>query len=182
MSRAIGSADSEFRSGETDLRGIYIGRESPRHGRQSSPGKGRPVMPFYRGEQWLGEAEEQAENRSASQSESKKAQDKQKLDYQQNLRLDNGMIQRWNYDRYDQMRRGINKGVEGPTRPIKSPLFNQGADRNGRQVSQPLPVGLFRGHLLCCRSWSLLRFAPVATLVRLRGGSARKNPSTVVAP
>jgi uncharacterized protein YfaS (alpha-2-macroglobulin family)/tetratricopeptide (TPR) repeat protein len=106
--KAIGSADSEFRSGETDLRGIFVADRI--HGKATVIAReGEARYAFYRGDTWLG-APESGERQQAPPNAP--AEGEQNFDYQQNLREGNSVIQQKNLDFYDQLRRGKNRGVE----------------------------------------------------------------------
>ncbi len=107
--KAIGTADKEFRSGDTDLRGIFVA-DNLRGKATVIARVGDARYAFYRGTEWLGQPQNVPQNRRNVQQQSK--QKKSKLDYQQNLRNQNNIIQRGNYQQFDQLRRGKNKGVE----------------------------------------------------------------------
>ncbi len=104
--KAIGSADSEFRSGETDLRGLFIA-DGVRGTATVIAREGESRYAFYRGETWLGAAEQVGANQQAAPP-----QKKSETDYKQNLFRHNTRMQKSNFECYDQMRRGKNKGVE----------------------------------------------------------------------
>ncbi|TWU38825.1 Outer membrane protein assembly factor BamD [Novipirellula aureliae] len=106
--KAIGSADDEFRSGETDLRGIFIA-DNIRGKATIIAREGNARYAFYRGDDWLGAQDEESQPEAKPSSS---AQRGTQLDYQQNLKFYNGIIQRENFDSYDQMRRGKNQGVQ----------------------------------------------------------------------
>jgi len=114
--KAIGSADTEFRSGETDLRGVFVA--GGLHGMSTIIARdGDARYAFYRGESWLGapadgEVEEKAEADSEQSGLDVNAQGGKDFDYQQNLRSTNSSIQQFNYQQYDQLRRGRKRGVE----------------------------------------------------------------------
>ncbi|MGI9457582.1 MAG: tetratricopeptide repeat protein [Aeoliella sp.] len=106
--KAIGSADSEFRSGETDLRGVFVA-DDVRGKATVIAREGDSRYAFYRGEEWLGApAQDAAQQSQPGDQQEKKSQ----LDYLQNLKLHNERIQKGNWQRFDSMRRGKNKGVE----------------------------------------------------------------------
>ncbi|MDP6439759.1 MAG: MG2 domain-containing protein [Candidatus Brocadiia bacterium] len=103
--KAIGSADREFRSGETDLRGIYVA-DNVRGKATVIARAGDARYAFYRGETWLGAPQDQRRQprRGARKGGA--------LDYQTNLRLQNDEVQIGNVIQFDQMRRQRSKGVQ----------------------------------------------------------------------
>jgi len=106
--KAIGTADKQFRSGDTDLRGIFVA-DNLRGKATVIARVGDARYAFYRGTDWLG----QPQNAPQSKPRQSVPQfNKMNLDYQQNLRKQNNMIQQGNYQQFDQFRRGKNKGVE----------------------------------------------------------------------
>jgi tetratricopeptide (TPR) repeat protein len=105
--KAVGSAEDTFRSGETDLRGLFIADGIRGKGTViARDGKNRYA--FYRGEQWLGapEEERQMEQRLAP------VQEKYEADYRANIKISNQAIQAANVMQFDQMRRSLQKGVQ----------------------------------------------------------------------
>ena len=106
--KAIGSADTKFKSGETDLRGLFIG-DGLRGQATIIARAGDNRYAFYRGSAWLGAA--QSPN-AASPRQPAKPQAGEQLDYQQNLRGQQQKLQRDNYESWDKSRRIQNKGVE----------------------------------------------------------------------
>ncbi len=103
--KAIGSADKEFRSGETDLRGIYVA-DNIRGKATVIARAGETRYAFYRGETWLGAPPQRpAAKPRASQSG-------KQLDYMWNVRQQNDEVQRVNLKSYEQLRRSTNKGVQ----------------------------------------------------------------------
>lgn len=103
--KAIGSADSEFRSGETDLRGVFIA--DGLRGRVTAIARDESARyAFFRGETWLGAPEDRG--RVPVQP----APQPQSVDYQGNLRLQNDALQRQNQMEWDQLRRQQPAGVE----------------------------------------------------------------------
>jgi hypothetical protein len=103
--KAIGSAQEKFRSGETDLRGVFAADEI--RGKATVIARqGESRYAFYRGETWLGPRPEET-RRPAPQHEQPS-----QLDYQSNLRAQQRAIQRKNVEQFDQMRRQRSKGVE----------------------------------------------------------------------
>lgn len=105
--KAIGTQDTEFRSGETDLRGIYIA-DNLRGKATVIAREGETRYAFYRGEKWLGAPE------SAQQTQIPQQQLEQSTSpsYDSNLQMQNKSIQQFNYQQFDQMRRGKQKGVQ----------------------------------------------------------------------
>lgn len=103
--KAIGSADREFRSGETDLRGIFVA-DGIRGKATVIARAGDARYAFYRGDKWLGAPKQQ---RPRPQP---KARSDEKLDYQSNLRSQNQMMQRANFKKFDRFRRQPGKGVQ----------------------------------------------------------------------
>ena len=105
--KAIGSADTEFRSGETDLRGLFIADNV--HGKATVIAReGESRYAFFRGETWLGTPP----NTPATPSRQRGAQ-VQEIDYQGNLDVQNGQIQQLNNERFNQQRRQApTKGVQ----------------------------------------------------------------------
>ena len=106
--KAIGSADSEFRSGETDLRGIYIA-DNLRGKATVIAREGNSKYAFFRGTDWLGAAE----NAPTPPPQAPVPQGKGKVGYQDNLYQQNDAIQQFNNDKWNQQRRQApNKGVK----------------------------------------------------------------------
>jgi tetratricopeptide (TPR) repeat protein len=108
--KAIGSADKEFRSGETDLRGLFVADNV--HGKATVIAReGDSRYAFYRGGTWLG-APANAPAKPAQQPDLEGRQMKF-FDYQGNLELQNNQIQESNRGRFDQQRRQAPaKGVQ----------------------------------------------------------------------
>jgi tetratricopeptide (TPR) repeat protein len=103
--KAIGAADTTFRSGETDLRGIFIA-DGLRGPVTAIARDAEARYAFYRGESWLGPPE------TAAQQAMPPAMMTAPVDYQGNLRQQNDMLQRaYNAD-WDRMRRSGQKGVQ----------------------------------------------------------------------
>lgn len=106
--KAIGSADTEFRSGETDLRGLFIA-DNLRGKATVIAREGDSRYAFFRGETWLGAPE----NTPPPAVPEGNQPAKQSLDYQGNLYEINGAIQLKNNDSWNQQRRQApNKGVQ----------------------------------------------------------------------
>ena len=105
--KAIGSADTEFRSGETDLRGLFIADNV--HGKATVIAReGESRYAFFRGETWLG-----APPNAPAVPAQPAAPQGQQLDYQNNLNIENGKIQDFNNGRFNEQRRQApNKGVQ----------------------------------------------------------------------
>jgi tetratricopeptide (TPR) repeat protein len=105
--KAIGSADTEFRSGETDLRGLFIA-DNIRGKSTVIAREGESRYAFFRGDAWLGASP----NAPAAPPQEKLLRVQQQIDYQRNLEDMNGSIQVFNNDRFNQQRRQApNKGV-----------------------------------------------------------------------
>jgi len=105
--KAIGSADSEFRSGETDLRGIYVA-DNLRGKATVIAREGNSRYAFFRGSAWLGAPENAAAQPPQPAAEGRKA-----VDYNQNLYRQNGEIQGFNNGNWNQQRRQApQKGVQ----------------------------------------------------------------------
>ena len=103
--KAIGSADCEFRSGETDLRGIFTA-DNLRGKATVIAREGISRYAFFRGEQWLG-APVDAPKPAAAPSE------QQSINYQGNLQGFNDAIQVGNSLKFEQNRRQQrNNGVQ----------------------------------------------------------------------
>jgi len=104
--KAIGSLDKSFKSGETDLRGIYVADQL--RGTSTVIAKdANNQYAFYRGKTHLGAPE--APN--AAPAQQKKPQ-QGKLNYRGNLDDQNDMIQQFNWKGYDSLRRATNSGVQ----------------------------------------------------------------------
>ncbi len=103
--KAIGSADTAFRSGETDLRGIFVA-DNLRGKATVIARQGDARYAFHRGASWLGAPANRPTARPSRQPQPGQ------LDYQQNLRMQNSTMQRTNWQSYDSFRRSTNKGVQ----------------------------------------------------------------------
>ena len=103
--KAIGSANKEFQSGETDLRGIFVA-DAIRGEATVIARDADARYAFYRGDTWLGAPKEQPVQvrQQVRQGGS--------MDYQRNLRESNDAIQSFNIGQFDQMRRSGQKGVK----------------------------------------------------------------------
>ena len=104
--KAIGSADSEFRSGETDLRGLFVA-DNVRGKATVIAREGESRYAFFRGETWLGAPPE------AAPAPAQQPATQQQIDYQGNLNLENAKIQDFNKSKFDEQRRQApSKGVQ----------------------------------------------------------------------
>jgi len=105
--KAIGTSDSEFRSGETDLRGLFIADNL--HGKATVIAReGNSRYAFFRGTTWLGTPEN-----APAQPIAPTQQKKPGVDYNDNLFKQNGDIQRLNNEGWNSQRRQApNKGVK----------------------------------------------------------------------
>lgn len=104
--KAIGSADKEFRTGETDLRGLFIADHV--HGKATVIAReGESRYAFFRGETWLGAPP----NAPAAPAQPPALQPS--FDYRGNLDAQNTLIQESNRGWFNQQRRQApSKGVE----------------------------------------------------------------------
>ena len=106
--KAIGSADNEFRSGETDLRGLFIA-DNLRGKSTVIAREGDSRYAFFRGNTWLGAPE----NAPAQPAQKPQSGPKQSVDYQGNLFQQNDTIQKLNNGKFNEQRRqGQSKGVK----------------------------------------------------------------------
>jgi TolA-binding protein len=106
--KAIGSADSEFRSGETDLRGIYVA-DNLRGKATVIAREGDSRYAFFRGSAWLGAPE----NAPPAPPQPPSADGKDGVDYNSNLYQQNGTIQQFNNKNWNNQRRQApQKGVQ----------------------------------------------------------------------
>jgi tetratricopeptide (TPR) repeat protein len=109
--KSIGSADSEFRSGETDLRGLFIA-DNLRGKATVIAREGNSRYAFFRGKTWLGTPENAPTPPPAPQPTGKPG-GQQAVDYQGNLYERNGMIQKLNNEQFNSQRRATqSKGVK----------------------------------------------------------------------
>lgn len=105
--KAIGSADKEFRSGETDLRGIFVA-DNLRGKATVIAREGGSRYAFFRGADWLGAPENAAPQQAAPAAKPEPA-----IDYKGNLFQQNEAIQRFNNEAFDKQRRQApSKGVQ----------------------------------------------------------------------
>jgi uncharacterized protein YfaS (alpha-2-macroglobulin family)/TolA-binding protein len=102
--KAIGSADKEFKSGETDLRGIFIA-DNIRGNATVIARDEQNRYAFYRGKQWLG-----APEAGGASAPAKKEQ--RKAYYRENIEEMNKAIQQRGFAEFDRVRRGGQKGVQ----------------------------------------------------------------------
>ena len=102
--KAIGSADKQFKSGETDLRGIFIA-DDIRGNTTIIARDEQNRYAFYRGKQWLGER-----GRASREAPAKKPG--RKAYYRENIEEMNRAIQQRGFTEFDRMRRGEQKGVQ----------------------------------------------------------------------
>ncbi len=104
--KAVGSHDNAFRSGQTDLRGIYVA-DNVRGKATVIAREGDARYAFYRGKTWLGAPKAQPAPRKPTAAPSSG-----KPDYFKNIRGRNFDIQKDNMQKFEQLRRGVNKGVQ----------------------------------------------------------------------
>lgn len=105
--KAIGSADADFRSGETDLRGLFIA-DNLRGKATVIAREGNSRYAFFRGTSWLGTAENAPTPPPQAQPAAKPA-----VDYRDNLFEQNDAIQQFNNGNFNKQRRQApNKGIK----------------------------------------------------------------------
>jgi len=102
--KAIGSADKEFKSGETDLRGIFIA-DNIRGNATVIARDEQNRYAFYRGKQWLGAPE-------AGRASAPAKKEQRKAYYRENIEEMNKAIQQRGFAEFDRVRRGGQKGVQ----------------------------------------------------------------------
>ena len=106
--KAIGSADSEFRSGETDQRGLFIA-DNVRGKATVIAREGDSRYAFFRGGDWLGAPE----NAPAPPPQQELQQFKGDVDYKGNLQFQNNDIQKLNNGSWNEQRRQApQKGIK----------------------------------------------------------------------
>lgn len=106
--KAIGSHDDEFKSGDTDLRGIFVAEGLRGAATVIARQDGRYA--FYRGSTHLGQPVEA--NQQPQPVQQLRQQMKQQ-DFLQNLNIDNNVIQSGNIQQWESLRRGQGgQGVE----------------------------------------------------------------------
>lgn len=107
--KAIGSSDSEFKSGESDLRGVFVAEGL--NGTATVIARQDGHYAFYRGTTPLGNPPQQPN--ANPQARKPHAQQLKQGDYLRNLDLGNDLIQKGNIDNWNRLRRGKGgKGVE----------------------------------------------------------------------
>ncbi len=102
--KAIGSADTAFRSGETDLRGIFVA-DGIRGKATVIARKGNTRYAFHRGKSWLGAAANRPTPRPSRQPSAQP-------NYRQNLDRTNSRMQFELMDLQSKFRRNTNSGVQ----------------------------------------------------------------------
>ncbi|MFI5380764.1 MAG: outer membrane protein assembly factor BamD, partial [Tepidisphaerales bacterium] len=103
--KAIGSADNEFKSGQTDLRGIFIA-DGLRGKATLIARVGDSRYAFYRGDKWIGPPA------TAGKPAAQPPAPASSVDFLQNLKGGNKDIQEKNLKQFEQQRRNPNGGVE----------------------------------------------------------------------
>ncbi len=98
--KAIGSADKEFRGGETDQRGLFIA-DNLRGKATVIAREGTSRYAFFRGETWLGAGM----NQPNAPAQKAYEQQGQQIDYNSNLNSDNGTVQIINSGNFNRQRR-----------------------------------------------------------------------------
>ena len=104
--KAIGSADTKFKSGETDLRGLFTA-EGLRGSATVIARDSDSRYAFYRGKTWLGQPAS-----AKPQAGQPATPAKNDVDYGGNLREQQYGIIRFNNDNFENLRRQQNKGVD----------------------------------------------------------------------
>lgn len=108
--KAIGSSDNEFKSGDSDLRGVFVAEGL--NGAATVIAKQDGLYAFYRGTTPLGNPG-QKPNAAPQPGQKLQIQQLEKGDYLLNLDAGNGFIQTDNIGNWDKLRRGKGgKGVE----------------------------------------------------------------------
>jgi len=109
--KAIGSGDAQFRSGETDLRGLFIADNL--HGNATVIAReGESRYAFFRGNTWLGATTIIGRTTVNAPAQQTPTQMGEGVNYQLNLDDRNGSIQGASNDKFNQQRRQFqNKGV-----------------------------------------------------------------------
>ena len=107
--KAIGSAQSSFVSGKTDLRGLYIA-DGINGIVTVIAREGKDTYAFYRGKNWLGAPS--VPGQQQVQQQLKYPEAGYKADYRSNVEMMNQAIQSNRLNEFDQMRRGVQKGVQ----------------------------------------------------------------------
>lgn len=111
--KAIGSMDSVFRSGETDLRGIHVA-DNLRGKVTLIARDANSRYAFHRGDTWVGAPGQEPAKPQLRNKESKAPQQNaaQPVNFLDNLQMQNRQINDLNWKEYDQLRRNTSKGVE----------------------------------------------------------------------
>jgi hypothetical protein len=104
--KAIGSADTAFKSGQTDLRGIFVA-DGLRGSATVIARVGESRYAFYRGQVWLGAAPDES-----ARPETPEEPAAAPADYMKNLQGANESIQLPNIKLFEQLRRQAPAGVE----------------------------------------------------------------------
>jgi uncharacterized protein YfaS (alpha-2-macroglobulin family)/tetratricopeptide (TPR) repeat protein len=107
--KAIGSADTKFKSGETDLRGLFIA-EGLRGTATVIARDSDSRYAFYRGKNWIGQPLNAAPNAPAGRVPP--GSKPNEVDYGSNLKQQQNDIQLYNSTNFDKLRRQQNKGVD----------------------------------------------------------------------
>jgi hypothetical protein len=104
--KAIGSADSDFRSGETDLRGIYVA-DNLRGKATVIAREGDSRYAFFRGSAWLGAPENTSPQPQQPATEGKDAVDYKGNLYQKNDEIQHDNNRNWNMQRRQAPQKGV---------------------------------------------------------------------------
>jgi hypothetical protein len=130
--KAIGSANQKFIVGQTDMRGLFVvdgltGRPTviaKSNARHPSDTTDSAAYAFYRGQDWIGPkpsdlpSVRNAETDRAMTDKKGQAPEKQTMrfdqsaDYRQNLNRRQQAIQQSNIERFENLRRSENKGIQ----------------------------------------------------------------------
>jgi len=106
-----GGAAFQFKSGETDLRGIVIADDIRGNATVIARDE-QDRYAFYRGKQWLGAPEEVEEAVVEQTQEEAATKKKREVLYRENIKQMNFDIQQRGWGAFDKMRRGGQKGVQ----------------------------------------------------------------------
>ena len=101
--KAVGSGDGSFKSGETDLRGVFVA-DGLRGKATVIAREGDARYAFHRGERWLGARPEENQLRHQQQAPA--------VDYEGYLRKQNQVMQERSRSDWDEKRRQNRKGVQ----------------------------------------------------------------------
>ena len=108
--KAIGSTDKQFKSGETDLRGLFIADDI--RGNTTVVARDEQTRyAFYRGKEWLGAPEVEGAKIKQAQEEAA-TKKKRQVRYRENIDITNYAIQQKGFGEFDKMRRGAQRGVQ----------------------------------------------------------------------